>query len=136
MDSTSFRCEGAASDGGKGFQACLELEEWKSADSAKCSLFRDIYNLLHFSNVPLQAFSGEPTPVLRLCRNRKARERQSGSKVLECGIFYFMGNRRLYKAERILVLGTPESEHLEVTALNLFHPTTSPSFQRDGLFIL
>jgi hypothetical protein len=47
-----------------------------------------------------------------------------------------MGNRRLYKAERNLVLGKPESERLEVTALNLFHPTTSPSFQRAGLFIL
>jgi len=34
------------------------------------------------------------------------------------------------------MLGTPESERLEVTALNLFHPTASPPFQKWGFFIL
>ncbi len=28
------------------------------------------------------------------------------------------------------MLGTPESERLEVTALNLFHPTASPPFEK------
>ncbi len=37
-----------------------------------------------------------------------------------------MGNRRLYKIECFHKLGTLESERLKVTALNLFHPTTSP----------
>jgi hypothetical protein len=59
-----------------------------------------------------------------------------------------MGNRRLYKIECLHMLGTPESERLEVTALpspkrhafaealaqagyaqaglNLFHPTAPP----------
>ena len=37
-----------------------------------------------------------------------------------------MGNRRLYKAECIHTLGTPESERLKVAALNLFNPTTPP----------
>ncbi len=46
-----------------------------------------------------------------------------------------MGNHRLYKIECIHVLGTPESERLKVTALNLFHPTPSP-FQGVSLFHL
>jgi hypothetical protein len=37
-----------------------------------------------------------------------------------------MGNRRLNKIECLHTLGTPESERLKVTALNLFHPTASP----------
>ncbi len=37
-----------------------------------------------------------------------------------------MGNRRLYKTECFHKLGTLESERLKVSALNLFHPTTSP----------
>jgi hypothetical protein len=41
-----------------------------------------------------------------------------------------MGNRRLYKIECLHTLGTPESERLKVTALNLFHPTASPFFQK------
>ena len=45
-----------------------------------------------------------------------------------------MGNRRLHYAERIHMLGTPESERLKVTALNLFHPTVSPPFQRVDFF--
>ena len=47
-----------------------------------------------------------------------------------------MGNRRLYKIERFHTLGTPESERLEVTALNLFHPTASPLLQKVGFFVL
>jgi len=47
-----------------------------------------------------------------------------------------MGNRRLYEAECIHMLGTPKSERLKVTALNLFHPTASPHFQRVGFAIL
>ena len=45
-----------------------------------------------------------------------------------------MGNRRLYKIECLHTLGTPESERLKVTALNLFHPTASPLFQKVGFF--
>ena len=45
-----------------------------------------------------------------------------------------MGNRRLYKIECIHTLGTPESERLKVTALNLFHPTASRPFQKVGFF--
>jgi hypothetical protein len=41
-----------------------------------------------------------------------------------------MGNRRLYKIECLHMLGTRESERLKVTALNLFHPTASPSFNK------
>jgi len=40
-----------------------------------------------------------------------------------------MGNHRLYKIEDLHMLGTPESERLKVTALNLFHPTTTPLFK-------
>jgi hypothetical protein len=47
-----------------------------------------------------------------------------------------MGNRRLYKIECLLTVGMPESEPLKVTALNLFHPTASPPFQKVGFFIL
>ncbi len=41
-----------------------------------------------------------------------------------------MGNRRLYNAECIHMLGTIEFECLKVTALNLFHPTASPTFPK------
>jgi len=41
-----------------------------------------------------------------------------------------MGNRRLHKTECAHMLGTPESERLKVTALNLFHPTASPLFKK------
>jgi hypothetical protein len=51
-------------------------------------------------------------------------------------VFYVMGNPRLYKVEGIHMLGAPESERLKVTALNLFHPTAPPPFQRVGFFIL
>jgi hypothetical protein len=40
-----------------------------------------------------------------------------------------MGNRHMYKIECLHTLGTPESERLKVTALNLFHLTTSPPFK-------
>jgi len=40
-----------------------------------------------------------------------------------------MGNRRSYKAERIHMLGTPESGRLKVAAPNLFRPTTPPLSQ-------
>ena len=46
-----------------------------------------------------------------------------------------MGNRRLYKIECLHNLDTPESERLKVTALNLFHPTASPPFEKVGFFI-
>ena len=45
-----------------------------------------------------------------------------------------MGNRHLYRIECLHTLGTPESERLKVTALNLFHPTASPLFQNVGVF--
>ena len=45
-----------------------------------------------------------------------------------------MGNRHLYKIEYLHTLGTPESERLKVTALNLFHPTASPLFQNVDFF--
>jgi hypothetical protein len=47
-----------------------------------------------------------------------------------------MGNRHLYKIECLHRLGTPESERLKVTALNLFYPTASPLFQNVCFFIL
>jgi hypothetical protein len=40
-----------------------------------------------------------------------------------------MGNRGLHKNGCLHNLGTLESEWLKVTALNLFHPTTSPFFK-------
>jgi hypothetical protein len=45
-----------------------------------------------------------------------------------------MGNRRLYETKYYHMLVTPESEHLEVTALNLFHPTAPPPPQKAGFF--
>ena len=45
-----------------------------------------------------------------------------------------MGNGRLHKIERFHTLGTPESNRLNVTTLNLFHPTASPPFQKVGVF--
>ncbi len=47
-----------------------------------------------------------------------------------------MENRCLYKIEFFHTLGTPQSEQLKVTALNLFYPTASPLFYIVGLFIL
>jgi hypothetical protein len=47
-----------------------------------------------------------------------------------------MGNRRLYKIDCLHMLGITESEPLKVTALNLFHPTTSLPFPQAGFFIL
>jgi len=47
-----------------------------------------------------------------------------------------MGNRRLYKSRCIHTLDVPGSERLKVTALNLFHPTASPIFEKVGFFIL
>ena len=46
-----------------------------------------------------------------------------------------MGNRRLYKIEYFHGLDTPESERGKVTALNLFHPTASPRFQKVGFLM-
>jgi hypothetical protein len=46
-----------------------------------------------------------------------------------------MGNHRVYKAECIHTLGTPESERMKVTALNLFPPTTPPLTQELCLLI-
>jgi hypothetical protein len=45
-----------------------------------------------------------------------------------------MGNRRLHNIECIQTLNMPESERLEVTALNLFHLTTSPLFRKAKVF--
>ncbi len=45
-----------------------------------------------------------------------------------------MGDHRLYKIERFHTPGTPESERLKVTALNLFHPTASPRFAKKRFF--
>ena len=45
-----------------------------------------------------------------------------------------MGNRRLYKIECLHMLGTLDSERIKVAALNLFHPTVSPPFQKVGFF--
>ncbi len=47
-----------------------------------------------------------------------------------------MGNCHLYKIECLNMLGTPESERLKVAALNLFHPTASPPFQKVAFFVL
>jgi hypothetical protein len=47
-----------------------------------------------------------------------------------------MGNRRFYKIRCFHTLGMVESERQKVTALNLFHPTASPPFQKIGFFIL
>jgi hypothetical protein len=49
-------------------------------------------------------------------------------------VFKIMGNCRLYKFECFHKLGTLEFKWLKVTALNLFHPTTFPPFQRIGFF--
>jgi hypothetical protein len=45
-----------------------------------------------------------------------------------------IGIRLLYKIGSFHTLGTPESEQLKVTALNLFHPTTSPFFENVCFF--
>jgi hypothetical protein len=47
-----------------------------------------------------------------------------------------MGNRHLYKIECFHTFGTPESEQIKVTALNLFRPTASPPFQNVGFFYI
>jgi len=46
-----------------------------------------------------------------------------------------MVNRRLYKVECIHGLGTPDSEPLRVSALNLFHPTALP-FRKSWFFLI
>jgi len=47
-----------------------------------------------------------------------------------------MGNHRLYKIQCLQTLGRTESKRLKVTALNLFHPTVSPPFQKVDLFYI
>jgi len=47
-----------------------------------------------------------------------------------------MGSGRLHKIEYFQMGGTPESERLKVTALNLFHLTASSPLQKVGFFIL
>jgi|GEM_PF-6239485 len=59
--------------------------------------------------------------------------RQAG-KDLRMRVFYIMGNRQFYKIECFHIFGTPYSERLKVAALNLFHPTTPPPFQKFGFF--
>jgi hypothetical protein len=39
-----------------------------------------------------------------------------------------MGNHRLAKLERLIMVSDPESKRFKVAALNLFHPTASPLF--------
>jgi hypothetical protein len=45
-------------------------------------------------------------------------------------VFQVMGNRRLHNIECIHNHDMPESERLKVTALNLFHPTAFPLFEK------
>ena len=45
-----------------------------------------------------------------------------------------MRNRLLHKIECIDTLDKPESERLKVTALNLFHPTTSSPLRESWFF--
>ena len=45
-----------------------------------------------------------------------------------------MENRPLHKIECIHLVGTSESEQLKVIALNFFHPTASPPFQKSCFF--
>jgi hypothetical protein len=45
-----------------------------------------------------------------------------------------MGNRHLHKIECLHTLSMIESEQLKVTALNLFHPTAPPPFQKVMVF--
>ena len=66
----------------------------------------------------------------RLCPNRYPRGEAVGFQSFRMRVFNVMGNRRLYNTKCIHMLGTPESELLKVAALNLFHPTASPPFQR------
>jgi hypothetical protein len=47
-----------------------------------------------------------------------------------------MGNSHLYRIECFHILGMTESERQKVTALNLFHLTAFPLFQKVGFFIL
>ena len=70
-----------------------------------------------------------PLSRQKLCHNRNPREEAVGFQSFRMRVLFIMGNRRLYKAECIHMLGTLESEHLKVTALNLFHPTASSPFQ-------
>ena len=76
-----------------------------------------------------------PSPK-RLWHNRKPRGEAVGFQSFRMRVFYIMGNRRLYKIECFRMACTPESERLEVTALNLFHPTTSPPCAKVSLFVL
>src|SRR4030042_5317888 len=51
-------------------------------------------------------------------------KRQSGSKVLECGLLG-IGNQCLWKVESSQGYGASESHMYKVAALRLFHPTVS-----------
>ena len=78
---------------------------------------------------PLPTGRQAAPPPERLCHNRNPGAEAVGFQSFRMRGFYVRGNRRLYKAKCIHVLGTLESEHLKVTALNLFHPTASSPFQ-------
>ncbi len=77
-----------------------------------------------------------PPPPLRLYCNRKPRGKPVGFQSFRMQVFEIMGDRHFYRIECLHMLGTPESERLKVTALNLFHPTGPPSFQEVGILIL
>jgi hypothetical protein len=90
-------------------------------------------NKLRISDRGLQPLTLPLSPV-RLCHNRKRREEAVGFQSFRKRVFWIMGNRRLHKIERFHTLGTSESEALKVTALNLFHPTTSSPFSKNRFF--
>jgi len=51
-------------------------------------------------------------------------------------VFYTIGSHRFYKIGCLHTSGTAESQQLKVTALNLFHPTTPPLFQKLGFLMV
>ena len=85
---------------------------------------------------PLKKRWTQHPPLRRLCRNRKQRGEAVRFQSFRMRVFYIMGNRRMYKIGCFHIVGTLHSDRVKVTALNLFHPTTSPPFRKVGFFIL
>jgi len=83
---------------------------------------------------PAYRQAGIPPPQETVSLSEGKGEEAVGFQSFRMRLFYIMGNCHSYKIEIFHTLGTPESERINVTALNLFHPTASPLFQNVGFF--
>ena len=83
---------------------------------------------------PAYRQAGIPPPQETVSLSEGKGEEAVGFQSFRMRLFYIMGNCHSYKIEIFHTLGTPESERINVTALNLFHPTASPPSSKSRFF--